>query len=472
MKDIREISQVLLKSITTVDNLIEDNFANRGNVYAMPFVSDFYVKLEDIYVDFKKKQRTFYLNPYKVYIMNFLGMPIIRGIRTKIENSNEGILAERVVKIEKLQMQKRDAKIYEKFPGTFITFGKFSSLDSSKTDLSEPLIFYELVLQYFTSMYSKSFVYSIDIKKGGILWHYNYLLPNVTSFLCVGELSPYGHYKKYIVVPSSMILALDFSHLKVTKKEILGEIVHGYSLRGYAFGVNPKTLEVRYWGPFPVFIPKINFVENILKKEREDILLGYFKVLILYNNDYLWISNNLQEPTGEIIVLSSTPFSPELYSLANFGEYEFVEYPTPFSRKYAIPIIRTRKELIRKISVGLNHAIIRLTRKIKRKKNNISFTNIISEEKFINKMLYELKTLQTEADSFGIYDPAFILYSIINGLKPSSIGELLSNLEISDRKTITQLQRISRFKKLHKLSLQILNIRDFLITEYDFWYAL
>ena len=400
-------------------------------------------------------------------------MPIIRGIRTKIENSYEAILAEKAVKIEKLQMQKRDAKIYEKFPGTFITYGKFSSLDSSKMDLLESLIFYELVLHYFTTMYSKPFIYPVDIKKDGILWHYNYLLPNVTSFLCVGELSRYSHYKKYTVVPSSMILALVFSHLRVTKKEILGEIVHGYSLRGYAFGVNPKTLEVRYWGPFPVFIPQINLVEDILKKKRESVLFGYFKVLILYNDAYLWISNNLQESTGEIIVLSSTPFSPELYSLANFGEYEFVEYSTPFSRKYVIPIIRTRKELIRKISTGLECAIRRLTRKMKKqKKNNISVTNIISEEKLIHKMLYELGTLQTEADSLGIYDPAFILYSLLNGLKPGSIEKILPNLEISDRKTITQLQRIIHFKKLHKLSHQILKIRNFLITEYDFWYTL
>jgi len=458
MNCIDNISQEILATTRQIDDIISEKFSSTTDLYVSPFIEELLLESELVYVDFKSKVPKIFLNPYDVYITSILGLSLIRGIRTKFECYN---LARRLFKVKKLQKQKSHAKIYHEMLGTFITFGKVEEVDFSGNALLLSL------LRYYNNMRAKPFIYFEDRYeyKQRMKWHWNYLLPTPLSFLSIKTVE--GNYG---ITPTNFIMMIDLSRKKLVEKTVLGENLRGASTIGYVLAVNPNDYQVKYFGPFPVFIPDIKLTETTIL-DLEDIVFGYFKgLLVFYNPEQPVITNNLHKNTGEIILFSSWPFSLDIYLLSTMGTIQEDTYTTPFG-KVVIPKVMVETKRTKTLANNINNAQIRFNRNIATKKG-VKLVDIITWEKILISLINETGFIKKTQDQIYTYEPTFYLYTILSGANPEEIEQELRN--ISNKGTLSRefidiLRNISTYRKVYRTEKLIFNETVRLQKKHDLW---
>jgi len=458
---IRDIVKEIIDYVEKIDKKLEDIVERKSlKLYATPFLQDFYLELKDSYIDFKSKVPKIFINPYDVYLVNFLGTPLIRGIRTKFSGE---ILAKKMVEISKLQLQKMKGHIYKRYPGTLITFGKIQEIRDRNP--------WSILLRYFSNMYAKPFIYLRDTRRYGKVWHENYLLPNVTSFLSIGLLDG----STYYLMPFNMILMLEPANMGEITKEVLGVKLEGKQLKGYTLGINLTTQTVKYLGPFPVFIPEIELIENSLLNDIQNPLIGYFQGIAIFDSR-LSISNDIKKENCELVVFSTVPFSLELYVLAKFGNSHIVNTYSRRVSEYIIKFDLSRisidTQTVNKIFNEVNNAIIRFTQKMK-SKGYSKINNVLYAEKLLENILFSKKVINKTNKELWSYHPAFLFYCDLLNWDPEIILQKLNSLDSSfDVNLIHQLRYLAGYLELYRFSQEVQEIERKIASKYGLWYSI
>lgn len=431
------LRDIILK-VQKIDAILNEKFSSTADLYVSPFVQEMVLESNQVYVDFKSKFPRMFLNLYDIYVTSILGLSVIRGIRTKFECYN---LARQFFRIKKLQTQKSHARIYQEIPGTFVTFGKVEEIDFSGSTLLLNL------LRYYNDMAAKPFIYFEAKHEQGKPWHWNYyIIPTPLSFLSIK--TPEGNYG---ITPANLIMMIDLSKRKWQQKIIFGENLEGISTVGYVLAVNPIDYRVRYFGPFPIFVPDIEIAETKIL-ELDGVIFGYFRGLITFHSmKKPFISNNLSKRTGEIILFSSWPFSLDIYVLSTQGEIQEDKHNTPFGR-FLIPKVVTRTKKVKILADNINNARIRFYRNIVTKRE-LDLIDLINQEKVLEFLLNKTRFIKKTQEYIYTYEPTFYLYAILSGTNPEDIEQEIINIsskkEILGSRYLSILRSVSKYRKLY-----------------------
>ncbi|WP_456371829.1 hypothetical protein [Methanocaldococcus sp.] len=449
-KRIETMSKNILNCIEKVDQDIESVYSDGYyEIHATPFIYDMYLEIKDQYIDFSSKRPRCIFNLYNIYPLSFIELPLIRGVRTKLDTLD---LSSKVIGIKKLQTKKGDSILYKKYPGTLITYGIVDIIENIKLPF---------ILDYFTYLYSKPLLHVETIKFNKNLWHLNVILPNITSFLTISN--DLGEYE--YLMPFSGVIFLDYSNKKFSQRRIFGYNIKCLELAGHLLFINRNTLEVRYFGPFPIIIPKTTLTDDTLINVNHDIVITHVQGFINFKNKGYLINNIKQKSeSGYILILCEIPFFLELYVLANFGSIQFEKIKL-LNEYIEIPKIVIDLKKINKINRNIEHAINVYTKK--RYFHNKSILNKINNRNYLSSNEI-MKHIQIEGSKLWMYHPTFISYL---SFSKCSISEIKNLMEIDNfTNKLGDIQYItSNLIQSFKLYKKIVGIERKITKKYKLW---
>ena len=446
-RKIEMLSKTILEHIKKVDELIEYSYSDGYyDIHGIPFVYDMYLEIKDRHIDYKSKRPRIMFNLYGNYPLSFIELPVVRGVRTKLDID----LSSSIVRIKKLQTGRGNSRIYKRYPGTLITYGKVDIIENPNLPF---------IVKYFSHLYSKPLLYMKDIEINKRLWHLNCVIPNITSFLAISNEIGEVEY----LMPFSGVVFLDYSNKKTSKRKIFGNEMKCLEISGHLLFIHKKTLNVRYFGPFPVVIPKTSLTDDALINVNNDMLITHVQGFINFGNKG-YLLNDIKNESGYILILNEFPFLPELYSLANFG---FIQMENIILPKGAIeiPKIAINIKKINKINRNINNAVDIYVKKRysygKSISNSIYNCNyLISNE--ITKYIHKDNT------NIWMYHPSIISYSSFSKI---SIIDIKNLMELDNfTKNLKNVQYItSNLKQSFELYKKIVGTERKLIRNYELW---
>ncbi|WP_456472030.1 hypothetical protein [Methanocaldococcus sp.] len=445
--EIETLSKTILNNIKKVDELIESTYSNGYyNIHGFPFIYDIYLEIKNRHIDYNSSRPRIMFNLYNLYPLSFIELPIVRGVRTRLNKD----LSSSIVSIKKLQTGRRDSDIYKKYPGTLITYGKVDIVEN----LNLPFI-----LKYFPYLYSKPLLYIEDIKTNKHLWHLNCIVPNVTSFLSISNEIGEVEY----LMPFSGAVFLDYSNKKISKRKVFGHKMKCLELFGHLLFINRKTLNVRYFGPFPIVVPKTSLTDDTLININSDILITNAQGFINFR-DKGYLLNNIKIESGYILILNELPYIPELYSLANFGSIHLDNINLPMGNIKIPKIIIDIKKII-KINRNINNAINFYMKKRNSYGKSIS-NNINNCNYLISKEI--TKYIHKDSTKLWMYHPTLISYSSFGGI---SIAEIKKLMKLNNfTRNLKNIQYIlSNLNQSFRLYQKIIDIERNIIRNYKLW---